>query len=201
MGMEALPGKAELRRQVRDRLRAVPDAVLKTWSEALIVRLQGRADLWAGTGTVALFGGLRNEPDLINGFMPWLRARAWRTVLFSVEGSELVPYEVQGPQDLKRGPLGVWEPVVNLQKRVPVGELTLILVPGLAFGSTDGSRLGRGGGFYDRLLAQPEVVAHRLGVCFHAQIWPGIPCEAHDVRVHEVLTEIDEIAQPTLSAV
>lgn len=191
--MDAMPGKADLRRQIRELLRAVPEADLKAWSAALVARLQARDDLWAEPGTVALFGGLRNEPDLISELLPWLRARGWHTVLFAVEGVDLVPYEVQAAQDLKRGPLGVWEPVADARHRVPLKELTVILVPGLAFGSVDGARLGRGGGFYDRLLAQPEVCARRIGVCFQAQIQPGIPCEGHDARVGEVMTEAGRI--------
>lgn len=187
--IDHLPTKADLRRQVRERLRAVSAEELAAWSRQLVSRLQQRDDLWAAPGTVALFGGLRNEPDLITNLLPWLRARGWRTVLFALEGVELRPFEVTGTQHLVRGQLGIWEPVTDVQRVINPDELTLILVPGLAFSQNDGSRLGRGGGFYDRFLAQPKVVAKRLGICFEAQLFPGIPCEAHDARVEELLTE------------
>lgn len=189
--MTDLPSKADLRRQVRERLRATSSEELAAWSQRLIARLQTRDGLWHTAGTVALFGGLRNEPDLITDLLPWLRARGWRTVLFAVEGTALHAYEVTGPQDLRRGPLGVWEPVTDLRHSIPPDELTLVLVPGLAFSRTDGSRLGRGGGFYDRFLAQPDLNARLVGICFETQIFPGIPCEGHDARVQEVLTETD----------
>ena len=63
-----------------------------------------------------------------------------------------------------------------------------MLVPGLAF-ARDGARLGRGGGFYDRLLAGPQLRARRVGVCFEVQIVEAMPLEEHDQRVDEVLTE------------
>src|SRR5690606_26172443 len=103
------PSKADLRRQVRERLRAVPDEELAVWSQELVSALQAREDLWATPGTVAIFGGLRNEPDLITGLLPWLTARGWRVVLFAVDGVELRPFEVTGMHDLKRGMLGIWE--------------------------------------------------------------------------------------------
>ena len=66
--------------------------------------------------------------------------------------------------------------------------LDLILVPGLAF-TADGLRLGRGGGFYDRLLANCESRTRRIGVCFAAQIVDALPTAAHDQSVERVVTE------------
>jgi 5-formyltetrahydrofolate cyclo-ligase len=181
--------KAELRRQVRERLRSVTREELATWSDLLIGRLQTQTELWATPGTVALFGGLRNEPDLITQFLPWLRSQGWRTLLFAVEGVSLSPYEVTGTEELKRGPLGVWEPVTEGRNAVSLADLTLILVPGLAFSNRDGTRLGRGGGYYDRLLSAPSVTAKRLGIAFESQVFPEIPHESHDARVETLLTE------------
>lgn len=189
--MEELPTKTEMRRLVRERLRAVPPDQLKEWSDALVANLQSRPGLWDKPGTVALFGGLRNEPDLITDLLPWAQARGWKTALFAVEGTELVPYEVTAHIQLRRGPLGVWEPEADARRRVPLPDLTLILVPGLAFSLGDGSRLGRGGGYYDRLLARKELSAYQAGICFENQLWPGIPCEAHDARVSEIITELN----------
>ncbi|SKA75479.1 5-formyltetrahydrofolate cyclo-ligase [Prosthecobacter debontii] len=184
--------KAELRLQVRDRLRAVTPADLKQWSDQLIERLKSRDDLWEPPGTVALFGGLRNEPDLITGLLPWLRERGWRVALFFVEGMGLHAYEVTGLEDLQRGPLGVWEPIPTLEHAVEPGELNLILVPGLAFSRQDGTRLGRGGGYYDRFLARPEVTAKRQALAYEAQLFPTIPHESHDLSVPALLTEAAE---------
>ncbi len=62
----------------------------------------------------------------------------------------------------------------------------LILVPGLAF-TRDGHRLGRGRGYYDRLLARlPRT--KRIGVCFECQLVDDIPTEPHDMRVDEIVT-------------
>lgn len=180
--------KDAFRRSIRERLKAVPDGTLRRWSDLLVERLKARTDLWETPGTVALFGGLRNEPDLVSAFLPWLRERGWRTVFFAVEGTQLIPIEVQSVADLKRGPLGVWEPAGGTP--VTLADLDVILVPGLAFALRDGVRLGRGGGYYDRLLANPEIRARLVGVAFHIQLLPDLPCEEHDVRVPDLVTEI-----------
>ena len=67
----------------------------------------------------------------------------------------------------------------------PLNRLDLVLVPGVAF-DAQGRRLGRGKGFYDRLLA--KVRGHKCGVAFDVQIVSGLPEEPHDVRVDSILT-------------
>lgn len=156
----------------------------------MIKALQKRSDLWQNPGSVALFGGLRSEPDLVTSFMPWLQAQGWRTVFFAVDQVHLIPMEVRTSEDLKRGAMGVWEPSGG--REVSLETLDLILVPALAFDMRDGARLGRGGGYYDRLLSRPETAqARRIGIAFHVQMLPEVPCEAHDIHVPEIITELD----------
>ena len=62
----------------------------------------------------------------------------------------------------------------------------MVLVPGVAFTRT-GHRLGRGGGYYDRLLSTlPETVI-RIGVCHEIQVVEEIPIEVHDAVMDEIL--------------
>jgi len=64
----------------------------------------------------------------------------------------------------------------------------LILTPLLAF-DADGGRLGQGGGYYDRTFAAlPDAV--RIGFAYAGQRVDGLPIEAHDIRLHGVLTEV-----------
>lgn len=137
---------------------------------------------------MALFGGLAEEPDLLP-LIPWLRGRGARAAFFAVRDRALVAYEVRAPDDLRRGTLGVWEPVMDEARLVPPGQLTVILTPALAFGRGDGSRLGRGAGFYDRLFAHPDVTARRIGIGFECQLLTDIPTEPHDARVGAIVTE------------
>ena len=69
----------------------------------------------------------------------------------------------------------------------PGDAIDAILVPGIAF-DRQGRRLGHGGGYYDRLLAETRG-AVILGVGFECQLESEIPEEAHDRRVQEVVTE------------
>lgn len=63
-----------------------------------------------------------------------------------------------------------------------------VLLPGLAF-DVEGGRLGHGGGWYDRALAQLRPDALRIGVCFECQVVEKVPREEHDQGVHFLVTE------------
>lgn len=180
--------KRELRRQMREALRSLPDDEKQSRSRSLLQHLKTDGGWLPGGGTVAMFGGLPEEPDLVP-MIDWLQAKGLRTAFFAVDGDHLVPFATRSADDLRRGMLGIWEPVVDAHRRVSVSSLTCILTPGLAFGQSDGSRIGRGAGFYDRLFAHPEMNASRIGVAFDLQIVPHIPTEAHDARVHAIVTE------------
>jgi 5-formyltetrahydrofolate cyclo-ligase len=66
--------------------------------------------------------------------------------------------------------------------------IDLILVPGLAF-SKNRQRLGRGGGFFDRMLGGRAAGAFKLGICFSFQVVDAMPSESHDVTLDAVVTE------------
>ena len=80
-------------------------------------------------------------------------------------------------RDLERGKYDLPEPRKDLEKAV-FTERSIALVPALAFDDT-GMRLGRGGGFYDRMLC--AVAKPPVGVVYSCQIGEGLPYCSHDV--------------------
>jgi len=73
--------------------------------------------------------------------------------------------------------------------RPQVPDSVAVLVPGLAF-DQHGGRLGRGGGFYDRFLAQPELQgATKVGVCWSMQVIHDTPTDTHDVAMDWICHE------------
>lgn len=90
----------------------------------------------------------------------------------------------QFSKDWKKGKFGIAEPAEPIWAKAD--ELDLILVPGVAF-DRDGNRLGRGGGFYDRLL--PQYTAVRAGICFDFQILESLPSEEHDCKMDFLISE------------
>jgi 5-formyltetrahydrofolate cyclo-ligase len=64
----------------------------------------------------------------------------------------------------------------------------VVIVPGLAF-TADGDRLGQGGGWYDRFLAQRRADCVAIGVGFREQLLESLPTERHDVVLDLVVTD------------
>jgi len=85
---------------------------------------------------------------------------------------------------LKKGPYGVFEPVIS--RFIGLKELDLVITPGVAF-DKKGNRLGRGKGYYDRFLSKIPKDTPAIGLAFKLQILPVVPTTPHDVSVKKVL--------------
>ncbi|RPJ33109.1 MAG: 5-formyltetrahydrofolate cyclo-ligase [Verrucomicrobiaceae bacterium] len=134
--------------------------------------------------TIAVFAALPGEVDLMEVIA---RHPERRWVYPRVAGVELRFHYVAHPQgELIPGAFGVREPAPALPL-VAVGEIDAFLCPGLAF-DPRGGRLGRGRGFYDRLLAKARPGALKIGVCFPEQIVADTFPEAHDVLMDEMIS-------------
>ncbi len=86
--------------------------------------------------------------------------------------------------DLQMGAFNISEPAAHCPV-VALPELDFVLVPGLAFDRT-GQRLGRGKGFFDRMLSQVKGVT--CGVTFDWQIVDQVPVEPHDIALDCLVT-------------
>jgi 5-formyltetrahydrofolate cyclo-ligase len=103
------------------------------------------------------------------------------------KGRRLRLYEVKDPQaDLRPGALGIPEPRPGAPEVAP-GEVDWVLVPGLAF-DPRGYRLGRGAGYYDRLLPTLRPDAPRWSLCLDCQWVDELPVEPHDAVLDGVVS-------------
>ncbi len=89
-------------------------------------------------------------------------------------------------RELMAGTLGIPEPDSTLPEVHPL-EVDWALVPGLAF-DIRGYRLGRGGGFYDRLLPTLRDQAPRWALAFDVQWVEAVPIESHDQPLSGIAT-------------
>ncbi len=87
---------------------------------------------------------------------------------------------------LKPGRYGIPEPQNCTEKALPE-ELDIIIVPGVAFG-LDGTRLGRGAGYYDRFLSRAEN-AKKIALCRETTLEKTVPTEPHDEKVDIIVSE------------
>ena len=88
-----------------------------------------------------------------------------------------------GENDLATGCYGIKEPTGKVF--TDFAKIDVAIIPGVAF-DRQGHRLGRGKGYYDRLLSvMPQV--YKIGLCFDFQVVDNVPVDSHDIRMDEVI--------------
>jgi 5-formyltetrahydrofolate cyclo-ligase len=93
---------------------------------------------------------------------------------------------------LEVGSYGIREPIPERCDTVALEEIDFILLPGVGF-ERDGSRLGYGGGFYDKFLARLPHRPVLVAAAFSLQLTEGIPQEPTDRKVDRLVTELEVI--------
>ncbi len=177
--------KQNLREHLRERLATIPEIDRVELSGKLRALFQ-KQNVWQNAKIILLFAPHSNEPDT----WPLLSAAFTANKIvalpkFMADKNHYIACRVENlERDFSQGQFGIREPNPECIE-IPLNRLDLALVPGIGF-DTMGRRLGRGKGFYDRLLAQ--IPGTKCGVCFDEQIVETIPTEPHDVRVNYILT-------------
>jgi 5-formyltetrahydrofolate cyclo-ligase len=142
----------------------------------------------------------RVPPPVVSGYWPMrdeidlrpllrrLSARGVACALPVVAGKGLaLEFRLWRPDDeLVGGPFGTSEPGANAPAAVP----DLVLTPLLAF-DRHGGRLGYGGGFYDRSLAElrRDGSARAIGIAYDAQQIDRAPMAEYDQKLDWIVTE------------
>ena len=176
--------KKEIRREVKHSVLAMSTAEHEAQSQQVCEQLE-RLVAEYKPATVALFSPL---PDEVN-VAPLIGSLACRVVLPRVgdraDGTPEMEFFDYAPQAMASGVYGIIEPQAGESCRAE--DIDFMVVPGVAF-SSDGRRLGRGKGYYDRYLSQEGFRAFCVGVCYACQLREDIPAEAHDKRVDAVIS-------------
>ncbi len=177
--------KAALRVRIRSELKGIGPSARSTKSAQACWRLQ-QESVWQQARSVLLYAPLPDEPDIEPLWRDALAtAKELSLPRFDAERQVYVAGRVLEPRDdLRPGRFGIMEPKQG-SPEVPLKQLDFIVVPGVAF-SLDGRRLGRGRGFYDRLLTSVRGI--KCGVAFDEQIVDAIPADGHDIRLDYILT-------------
>jgi 5-formyltetrahydrofolate cyclo-ligase len=176
--------KKELRRQIKAAKAAVPMEEKLRRSQGIMSQV---AELkpFADAEVVLLYWSMDDEVQT-HRFVEE-QYRAGKTVLLPcVDGDDLVLRQYTGLEQMKAGEqFGIGEPTGAIFD--DLGKVGAIVVPGVAF-DRQGHRMGRGRGFYDRLLASTPN-AYKIGVAFDFQMVPQVPVEPHDKMMDVVVTE------------
>jgi len=179
--------KKEIRQQFRERLAAMsPEEV---WEHsAAACRLLCDTEEYRRADVVMIFLSTAHEVDTAPiALQAWRDAKRVLAPRVSWEQRRMLPTEIQSlTSDVQPGLIGIREPVEGMP--VPLFEIDLVIVPGLAF-DQHGNRLGRGRGFYDRFLAHRDFHGVSCALAFESQVVESVPVAETDARVRMLVTD------------
>jgi len=183
MSISAATSKMELRRKIRASLAKISMAVRMAESLDLCRRLEPQLQ---SAHTILFYAPLPDELDvwlLLEKLLPDKKVCALPA--FDAETQYYAARRVRNLEtDIVTGKFGVSEPKAECES-IALDRFDLVLVPGVAF-DLNGNRLGRGRGFYDRILAAASGV--KCGVGYDFQLLEEIPVEPHDAKVNFIFT-------------
>lgn len=179
--------KSTIRRQLRETLAQMTEPTRHAKSAAACALIVGSPE-FAAARVIMVYLSTPTEVDTTN-----IAIKAWKTgktvvvPKVSWDQRRMLPVEITSlhTEMTTTGP-GVREPMTG--NPIPTDMIDLVIVPGLGFTET-GYRIGRGMGFYDRFLAQPEFTGVSCGLAFEEQIVPNLPVLDHDVPLSMLATD------------
>lgn len=184
-----------LRQEILARRDTLPQHDRQEKSRALAARL-GDLDCYVQARAILFFVSFRSEIDTL-----FLMAQALErgvqvaAPLTITKDKDLRIFAITDlGADLVPGYQGILEPDPGRCLELDPAVLDLVIVPGSVF-DRHGGRMGYGGGYYDRFLANRASQATRLGICFDMQLVDQVPMAAHDQYLDYVVTE-SQIAGP-----
>jgi 5-formyltetrahydrofolate cyclo-ligase len=177
------PTKSEVRRKIREALGKISLAVRTVESHDLCRRLEPQLH---SAHTILFYAPLADELDV----WPLLEKLLKSPTVCALPAFDAATqfYSARRVKNLETdiftAKFGVSEPLAGCEE-IPLNQFDLVLVPGVAF-DLSGHRLGRGQGFYDRILSAASGI--KCGIGYDFQLLETIPAEAHDAKVDFIFT-------------
>ncbi|MDE6009927.1 MAG: 5-formyltetrahydrofolate cyclo-ligase [Muribaculaceae bacterium] len=172
--------KSHIRRKINTMRRMLSEEERLSAAEEVFSRLEQTAAFLLAD-KVLMYHSLPDELSTRGFLKKWGTRKHFFLPRVNGVNLDILPYE---ESRLELGSFHIEEPVGN--DTVDPDEIELMIIPAVAY-DRKGNRLGRGKGFYDRLLG--EVKATKIGVGYEFQLIDEIPVEDHDVPMDMVITQ------------
>ena len=177
--------KTEIRRSILERLKKQSPKARLAKSRIIEKRLFQRKEFQRAK-TVMFYMSLPEEVNTRRMIRRTL-SLGKRVFLPRLEQNAVRPVAIRDPKkDVVPGRFGILEPKKD-RRPAAVGEIDLVIVPGVAFDSK-GNRLGRGGGYYDRFLRRLKGRIPMIGLAFRLQKFHTLPTSSRDIPVTTLIS-------------
>lgn len=172
--------KDDVRRRVKAQKSILDDTERNVAAQAVFDMLEKTA-AFLMSENILMYHSLPDELSTHRFLDKWCKRKHFFLPRVNGLNLEILPYD---RSNLRLGAFQIEEPTGN--ETTSVRDIDLIVVPAVGY-DIKGNRVGRGKGYYDRLLASTR--ATKIGVAYDFQVFDDIETEPHDVRVDIVITD------------
>lgn len=172
--------KEDIRRSVKARKTLLSEEEKLSAAERVFNLLEQTADFLL-SDRILMYHSLPDELSTRAFIRKWCDHKHFYLPRVNGVNLEILPYD---ESRLALGSFHIEEPTGTDTSAIE--DMEMIVIPAVAF-DRRGNRVGRGKGYYDRLLADSR--ARKVGVAYDFQLVDEIDAEPHDVRVDVVITE------------
>lgn len=172
--------KREIRRKIKGLRMMLSELERQEAADEVFSQLEKTAAFMMAEN-VLMYHSLPDELSTLRFLRKWHDRKRFFLPRVNGVNLEILPYE---ETRLELGSFHIEEPTGN--DLADVDDMELMVIPAVAF-DRRGNRLGRGKGFYDRLLASTK--ATKVGVGYEFQLLDSLPAESHDVPMDMVITQ------------
>ena len=172
--------KSDIRRKIKNLRMMLSEMDKASAAEEVFAQLEKTAAFMMADN-ILMYHSLPDELQTIKFLQKWHDRKRFFLPRVNGVNLDILPYE---ETRLELGSFHIEEPTGD--DVVDVDDIELMVIPAVAF-DRKGNRLGRGKGFYDRLLSTSK--ATKIGVGYEFQLFDDLPSEPHDVAMDMVITQ------------
>jgi len=183
--------KSAMRKEIRRLRKELPDRSQR--SEQIVQRLFC-SDWYKASRSVFMYIDMPGEVETRDLFHRMIEDDR-RVAVPYCDGPTLRAYWCTSLSELERGTYGILEPSAELRahpdRQAAIRYFDMIITPAIAV-DRSGGRLGQGGGFYDRFIAETRRAGTNtviIAIAFDCQLVDHVPIALHDMRVDAIATE------------
>jgi 5-formyltetrahydrofolate cyclo-ligase len=181
-GLDVDKSKQLIRKEIAFIKKQYSKDMLDYKSDIICKNLVGASE-FENADRIALYYSLPDEVQTLKLLEDWKDKK--NIYLPVIKGNEIAFHQYCGVNRLRTGAFGIKEPDADSEK-AEISGIDLFIAPGMAF-DRNRHRLGRGKGFYDRILA--NVKQPIIGLCFGFQLFDHIPVNQYDIKMTKIISE------------
>ena len=180
--------KHKIRHHIKEKLKAISELEKSAKSDIIKGKLFNE-EAFKNASVVMFYVSLKDEVNTFNMIDEAIKTGKKVCVpVILKEEKRLIAGEIKDrAMDLERQHFGIYQPRKGHVREVPLHDIHLVVVPGVAFDKNN-VRLGRGHGYYDKFLSGLPEDTKAIGLAFDFQVVEHLPKDSHDIPVWKTIT-------------